>query len=270
MSHDAGTPLSVARYLDCLAADFEQLRSAATPAPTARVPSCPDWTVTDLVHHVGQVYAHKTQAVLAAAPGTEPEWPPKGTSDEEPFALLDRAYTELRTAFETHAPEGPSGTWYSPDQTVGFWIRRMAQETVIHRIDAELAADGPISPVPDDLAIDGIDELLKVFTAYAVTEWSAYFREPLAASPGRTYEVRAETDRGATWRIRTGSDPDPTFTVEDGAAASSADVTLSGTPAALLRDLWNRVGADETSQVRVTGAPEAVEELRACLMISTQ
>ncbi|MCX4829426.1 maleylpyruvate isomerase family mycothiol-dependent enzyme [Streptomyces sp. NBC_01016] len=268
MSHDAGTPLSVARYLDCLAADFERLRAAATPAPTAQVPSCPDWTVTDLVHHVGQVYAHKTQAVLAATPGTEPEWPPKGTADEEPFALLDRAYAELRTALAAHAPEDPSGTWYAPDQTVGFWIRRMAQETVIHRIDAELAAGGPISPVPDDLAVDGIDELLKVFTAYAVTEWSDYFREPLAASPGRTYEVRAEAEHGATWRIRTG--PDPTFTVEAGTATGSPDVILSGTPEALLRDLWNRAGADEISQVRVTGAPEAVEELRICLRISTQ
>ncbi|MGD6743222.1 maleylpyruvate isomerase N-terminal domain-containing protein [Streptomyces sp. BH106] len=268
MTHDASTPLPVPRYLDCLAADFERLRAAATPAPTAQVPSCPDWTATDLVRHVGQVYAHKTQAVLAATPGTEPEWPPKGTAEEEPFALLDRAYAELRTALTTHAPEDPSGTWYAPDQTVGFWIRRMAQETVIHRIDAELAADGPVSPVPDDLAIDGIDELLKVFTAYAVTEWSDFFREPLAASPGRTCEVRAEGGKSTTWRIRTG--PDPAFTVEAGTAIGSPHAILSGTPEALLRDLWNRGGPDEASQVRVTGAPEAVAELRACLRISTQ
>ncbi|MFI5665129.1 maleylpyruvate isomerase family mycothiol-dependent enzyme [Streptomyces sp. NPDC051684] len=268
MSHDAGTPLSVARYLDCLAADFERLGAAARPTPTAQVPSCPDWTVTDLVRHVGQVYAHKTQAIVAAAPGTEPEWPPKGTSDEEPFALLNRAYTELRTAIEAHAPEDPSGTWYAPDQTVGFWIRRMTQETVIHRIDAELAAGGRVFPVPDDLAIDGIDELLKVFTAYAVTEWSDYFREPLAGSPGRTYEVRAEGERTATWRIRTGARP--TFAVEDATEAGPADATVSGTPEALLRDLWNRAGTGETSQVRITGAQEAVEELRACLRTSTQ
>lgn len=268
MSHASGTPLTVARYLDCLAADFDRLGAAASSAPTAQVPSCPGWTATDLVRHVGQVYAHKTQAILAATPGSEPEWPPKGTSDEEPFALLNRTFAELRTAIETRKPEDPSGTWYAPDQTVGFWIRRMAQETVIHRIDAELAAGGPITAVPDDLAVDGIDELLKVFTAYAVTEWSDYFREPLAGSPGRTYEVRAEADNVTTWRIRTG--PGPTFTVEEAAAPGPADVTLSGTPEALLRDLWNRADAGETSQVRITGAPEAVEELRACLRISTQ
>jgi hypothetical protein len=33
------------------------------------------------------------------------------------------------------ASRDPAGSWYTPDQTVGFWIRRMAQETVIHRID---------------------------------------------------------------------------------------------------------------------------------------
>ncbi|WP_306318905.1 MULTISPECIES: maleylpyruvate isomerase family mycothiol-dependent enzyme [unclassified Streptomyces] len=258
MSHDVRTPLPVPRYLDCLAADFELLRTAATTAsPTARVPSCPDWTVTDLVRHVGQVYAHKTAAIRAATPGTEPEWPPKGTTDEEPYTLLDRAYAELREALTTHSPESPAGTWYAPDQTVGFWIRRMAQETVIHRIDAELAAGGPITPVPDDLAIDGIDELLKVFTAYAVTEWTDYFREPLATSPGRRYELHAGP---ATWRIRTG--PDPLFTVEDGTTAAPADTTLSGTPEAMLRDLWNRLGPEEPSQVR--------DELRTCLKISTQ
>lgn len=107
-----------------------------------------------------------------------------------------------------------------------------------------------------------------MFTAYAVTEWSDYFREPLTASPGRTCEVRAETEKPTTWRIRTG--PEPTFTVEAGTATDSADAILSGTPEALLRDLWNRGGTDETSQVRVTGAPEAAEELRICLRISTQ
>jgi len=29
----------------------------------------------------------------------------------------------------------------------------------------------PVAPVPDDLAVDGIDELLKVFVAYSVADW---------------------------------------------------------------------------------------------------
>ncbi|MBO1336467.1 maleylpyruvate isomerase N-terminal domain-containing protein [Streptomyces sp. VRA16 Mangrove soil] len=266
MTHDVRVPLPDTRYLDCLAADFDRLRSVATAADTtAVVPSCPDWTVADLVRHVGQVYVDKTHAMRE---GTESEWPPKGTADAEPFDLLDRAYADLRGELTTRAPGDPAGGWYKPDRSVGFWIRRMAQETVIHRIDAELAAGEPIAPVPEDLAIDGIDELLKVFTAYGVTEWAEYFADALAASPGRTYEIRALGTKAAAWRIRTGPGQ---FTVEDGTGdGTAADTVLTGSPQALLLDLWNRRSAGDPSGVTVTGAPEAVAELRACLATATQ
>lgn len=50
----------------------------------------------------------------------------------------------------------------------GVYLHKMAQETVIHRIDAELGTGQPVAPVPDDLAVDGIDQLLQVFVAYGV------------------------------------------------------------------------------------------------------
>jgi hypothetical protein len=140
----------------------------------------------------------------------------------------------------------------------------MAQETVIHRIDAELGTGQPVAPVPADLAVDGIDELLKVFVAYSVEEWGDYFSDILAGSPGRTCTVRTD---GAAWRVRTGPGR---FAVEDGPGDDAADVTLSGPPAAVLRWLWNREGAGEPSAVAVQGAPEAVEELRRCIVTATQ
>jgi hypothetical protein len=134
--------------------------------------------------------------------GTEPDpWPPEELAEEEPLALPDRAYAGLLDEFAARKPADPAGSWYTPDQTVGFWIRRMAQETVIHRIDAELGTGQPVAPVPADLAADGIDELLKVFVEYSVAEWADYFTGILAGSPGRTYTVRAD---GAVWRVRTG------------------------------------------------------------------
>jgi hypothetical protein len=78
----------------------------------------------------------------------------------------------------------------------------MAQETVIHRIDAELGTGQPIAPVPDDLALDGIDELLKVFVAYGVAEWGSYFADILNTSSGHTYTVRAD---GSAWRLQAGA-----------------------------------------------------------------
>ncbi len=249
------------RFLDCLAADYGRLRAIVPAGLTAAVPSCPDWTVADLTRHVGMVYVHKT---LAMREGAEPEqWPPEGTADEEPLALLDRAYADLRAEFAARKPADPAGTWYAPDQTVGFWIRRMAQETVIHRIDAELGTGQPVAPVPDDLAIDGVDELLKAFVAYSVAEWGSYFTDILAGSPGWTYTVRTD---GAAWRARTGPG---LFAVEDG-AADAADVTVSGPPADLLRWVWNREGSGEPSGVTVEGAPEALEELRRCIVVATQ
>jgi uncharacterized protein (TIGR03083 family) len=250
------------RFLECLAADFSRLRAVAPTDLTAAVPTCPGWTVADLTRHVGQVYLHKT---LAMREGAEPEpWPPEETVDAEPVALLDRTYAGLMEEFAHRKPEDPAGTWYAPDQTVGFWIRRMAQETVIHRIDAELGTGQRVAPVPDDLALDGIDELLKVFVAYAVAEWGDYFTDILASSPGRTYAVRTD---GAAWRARTGPGR---FTVEDGAGGGEADVTVSGPPAAMLRWVWNRESPGEPSGVTVEGAPEAVEELQRCIVTATQ
>ncbi|MEV4286740.1 maleylpyruvate isomerase N-terminal domain-containing protein [Nonomuraea bangladeshensis] len=86
---------------------------------------------------------------------------------------LDRSYAGLRAEFAAREPGEATLTWYDPDQTVGFWIRRMALETVVHRIDAELAAGTPVTPVPDDLAADGVDEILTVMLAYETTASAA-------------------------------------------------------------------------------------------------
>lgn len=262
--------MEYSRFLDCLASDFARLRAVVPINLAAGVPSCPGWTVADLTRHVGEVYLHKT---LAMREGVEPDpWPPEELADEEPLALLDRAYAGLLNEFATRKPEDPAGSWYAPGQSVGFWIRRMAQETVIHRIDAELGTGQPVAPVPADLAIDGIDELLKVFVAYSVAEWGSYFTDILAASPGRTYTVRTD---GAAWRVRTGPG---LFTVADGATDSAtdsatddaSDVTVSGPPTAVLRWVWNRERDGEPSEVTVEGTPEAVEELRRCIVMATQ
>src|SRR5579862_4041971 len=145
-----------ARFLSCLEADYRRLREVVAGHLDARVPTCPDWSVTDLARHVGEVYLHKVECMQAGGPW-ETEWPPAGLMDEEPLALLDRSYAELVAELTTRDPGAPGGTWYTPDPTVGFWFRRMAQETVIHRVDAELGASASVAPIPDDLAIDGID-----------------------------------------------------------------------------------------------------------------
>jgi uncharacterized protein (TIGR03083 family) len=256
------------RFLECLAADYSRIREVVPGHLEGRVPSCPEWTVGDLTRHVGQVYLHKVEAMRTGV--DEPEgWPPAGLRDEDPVELLDRSYAELVEEFASRKPSDVAATWYKPDQSVEFWVRRMAQETVVHRIDAELGVGVSIAPVPDDLAIDGVDELLKVFVAYSVSEWGEYFTEALADSPGRSYAINTD---GVSWLV--GSSPGR-FSVGGGPgitvpAYAKTDVTISGTPAALLRWAWNRETPGSPSGVTIEGDPGALAEFRQCVVIATQ
>jgi uncharacterized protein (TIGR03083 family) len=257
-----------ARFLECLGQDYGRTRAVVVGHLEDRVPTCPDWSVADLVQHLGTVYLHK---VVTMREGRRPQdgWPPAGLNGEEPVALLDRAYAELVREFSERSPEEISETFYGPDQSVGFWVRRMAQETVIHRIDAELAVGAPVAAIPDDLAVDGIDELLKVFVAYDVEKWGDDYAEVLGGSPGRSYAINTE---GVSWLVGTspgrfGVGGGPGMTVPD---VARTDVTVNGAPEALLRWVWNRQSAREPSGVAVEGEPGALAEFRRCVVIATQ
>lgn len=273
------------RFLECLDGDYRRIRDVVPGHLGAEVPTCPGWTVADLTWHVGEVYLHKVECMREGRL-RKTEWPPTGLKDEEPVALLDRAYAELIHEFITRDPSVPGGTWYPPDPTVGFWFRRMAQESVIHRIDAELGAGVPVAPIPDDLAIDGIDELLKVFVAYAYSRWPEDFTETLKDSPGHTYLIRTDatpSTPSASWLVKTAPDR---LTVEGAPNESSSqepvkkpddpvisDVTISGSPAAVLRWAWNREpqgGTPGDAEVRIDGNVEALTELRQCVVAATQ
>lgn len=256
------------RYLECLSADYGDLRDAATAVElTAPVPSCPGWTMSDLIYHVAEVYLHKV--TLMRTGEVPPEWPPPGLAAEAPLALLGRAYGELRAEFSAREPGSSTLTWYEPDQTVAFWIRRMAQETVVHRIDAELAAGLPVTPVPADLAVDGVDEVLTRMLAYGSVAWPEEFAElegEHLAGEGGQDTITVVAGRAA-WTVR----PSPRqVVVEDGAAGQPSDhprATVEGAPDLLLRWLWGR--ADDAA-VRVTGDPAWAGYLRRMLVSVTR
>jgi uncharacterized protein (TIGR03083 family) len=251
------------RYLESLPADYGVLRAAAESAGLdAPVPSCPGWTVRDLVGHVAEVYLHKVAAMRLG------EWPqpwPPDLSGERPLELLGRAYADLMAEFAARPPSAPSLTWYKPQQEVAFWIRRMAQETVIHRIDAELAARRPVTPVPDDIAVDGIDEVLRLFLAYGSSAWP----EEFAAVAGGHLESGEGDDTvtvragGAAWTVRPGPDQ---VEVDDGPGGHVHAVVEAG-PGAMLRWLWGRAS---DSEVTVSGDPEWSRYLRRLLVAATQ
>lgn len=249
--------MEVARYRECLAADAARLREVAARDLARPVPSCPEWDVAALVQHTARVYLHK---VLSMRTGGEPEeWPPPGLEGEEPLALFDRTYAELVAEFDARDAGDATRTWYDPDQTVGFWIRRMAQETLIHRVDAELALGEPIAPIPDDLAVDGIDEVLVRFLAYGFTKWAGELQDQLSVTDGRGVLVRAN---GAAWTVRATS---AGITAESGGGEVGA--TVSADPQSVLLWLWRRV---DDRAVEAEGDRSLVDELRAFLHDATQ
>lgn len=224
---------TTARLLESLDADFRRLRDIADESGpdglAAQVPTCPEWTVADLLDHVATVYAHKVETMrLGAFPA---DWPPQ-RDPEPPVEYLERAYAALSKEFAARAAGDPAKTWYGPDQTVGFWIRRMAHETVIHRVDGELGLGAAVAAVPDDIAVDGIDEVLGTFLAYASQEWPEDF-EGVLPSAGETALIRAG---GTAWLITMGEGA----TVARTPADTVADVTLTGEPEAVLLWLWRR------------------------------
>jgi uncharacterized protein (TIGR03083 family) len=246
--------MEFSRLLGCLAADFDRLREVAARDLTAPVPSCPGWTVTDLVRHVAEVYLDKVECMRL---GRSPDnWPPDLTG-EEPTESLDRAYAALRGEFAARAPGDSAYTWYQPDQSVGFWIRRMAQETVIHRIDAELGLREEVRPIPEDLALDGADEVLEIFLAYSSQHYADEFGPELKEASGRSVRLTAGP---RSWLVTA----DPTGVRLDSGGTPVA--TVEAPADAMLRWLWARGGDD---RVKVSGATDAVTELRGLLAAVT-
>lgn len=252
-----GTRLTAQRYLDLWAADVTALAEAAAENLSAAVPGCPEWTVEDLVSHVIGVYRHKTAALEAGRAPDDPETGGWGTLQpgEDPIAALQSAYAELRQRLVTRAITDPAWTWWPGEQTVGFWVRRMAQETAVHRWDAQSAVHGSdgAAPIPDDLADDGIDEVL----GWLRWEWP----DDLAL-PGAGGQRIAVSSSAHSWTVTV----DPTcFAVEAGAPEEPLAAAIVADPSSLLLDLWGR----PAGRVAVTGDLEAIGLMRARLRDAT-
>jgi uncharacterized protein (TIGR03083 family) len=240
-------------YLTALEADYRRLIEVTSGDQGSKVPTCPEWTVADLVNHVAHVYLHKVECMRHNV--WPNPWPPEPTG-ETPTQMLQRGYAELSAEFAARGAGSAAVTWFDLDQTVGFWRRRMAQETVIHRVDAELAVGAPSEPIPAALALDGIDELLKIILEWSSGKWADEFTEALSKGDGSVLVI----DR---WLVSWNSSG---ITVSDD-GVDSGDAAVSGSAEAVLRWLWRR--ADDTS-VQLTGDSAKVAQMQELLRVATQ
>lgn len=227
-----GTRLTVEAYAAHLAADVVALAAASTDLD-AQVPGCPDWRVRDLISHVVGVYRHKVAALDADAAPPQPE-PPHDWGDltegEDPCDALRSAYADLRDRLDARGPDSVTWTWWPPEQTVAFWVRRMAQETAVHRWDAESAAHGvdDAGEIDAALAADGVDELL----GWLTWPWDEM---PQDEATGQKVLV-SSGDHSWTVTLH------PTRVAVAGGGDDAAVSLLAAEPSGLLLHLWGRPG----------------------------
>jgi uncharacterized protein (TIGR03083 family) len=151
------------RYHAELEAETARLARAVAGADPARpVPTCPGWTLAQLAAHVGAgqrwaatiVERRATTPVPNAAAGDlEAPRDPDGRT-----AWLLAGARRLGDAVRDAGAEAAVWTW-SADRTAGFWLRKLAHDTLVHRLDAELAIGRDLE-VAADLAADGVSDLL--------------------------------------------------------------------------------------------------------------
>lgn len=224
------------------------LRAAVRAAPglDARVPTCPDWSVSELVAHLGGV--HRSWAtVVAAGPADQPpsfeeagDMAPRG----DLLAWSAESTELLLSALRAAGPERGCWTWWQGSgapMTSGAVARHQVQEASVHAYDAQVAAGEP-QPLPAAAAVDGVAEFLSVVLGSS------------GAWPHRPAVVTLRAVEGPAWQVElTPSGSKLHDSAQDGTLA-----TVHGTASDLVLLLNRRVTLDA---VTVDGDRGVVGEL---------
>lgn len=229
-------------YLEHIGSNAARLSEVAAISLEPAVPCCPGWTVSDLIGHVGGVYMQKAAIVAEGRTDGQPDRvvaPVDGLME-----WFDESAKHLIEVLSAHDPAEPIWTFYPPDQTVGFWYRRLAQESLIHRIDGEQAHGLP-SDIDQDLASDGVDEVLTRIAAGGPPWGTVEFADRVARLevPGQSWTVRLGLLSGTS--PRSGKDYADMPVLELVDSGESLKTVVSGPAGAMDCWLWGRAGLGE-------------------------
>lgn len=202
------------------------------------VPACAPWNLYELTDHLGNGNLWVTTAVREGHGRDDKE----RTAPHDPASLHTwflSTVEEIMAALDADA-EDEAWTFSSlMPRTIGFWQRRRAHETRMHRWDAQDAL-GVAEPIEPAFAADAVSEVFELFAPRMI-------QRGFAAEPRTALKITA-TDVGRSWSY--------------GPGEPVAEVAGSASDLALL--LWNRVGADASgltwsgdreAGVRVVRAP---------------
>jgi uncharacterized protein (TIGR03083 family) len=234
------------------AALAEVVRGASADAP---VPTCPGLTIGQTARHVGSVYRMvRAWLIEGHRPAQWDRDPLPGQSTVEYFLQGHRDLVEQLTA---HDPGDHASTWWPADRTYGFWSRRMAHETTIHRIDIQAASGAEVATVDEDVALDGVDEALAL--------WFGQKLPMLGLSGTKPGSVGIKTG-GHHWIARAG--PGETTAWRCAAReAEQADAVVTAKPMQVYLWLWGRTSP---MTVKVSGQHDAAAQLWALLRLATR
>ena len=195
------------------------------------VPTCPDWSVHDLLGHIGWVHhyvaAHVAQRATERVPPEDIEAAPRGEAVRE---YAESGLAAVLEALGSVDPALPMWTW-SDRQEAGFFIRRMVHETAVHRYDAE-SAIGQTSGVDDDQGADGVDELYRDVMAFALR------RSPRPLPTGSLHLHRTDGGEGE-WMLRSDGD-----VIAMSHGHEKGDAAVRGAGGDLFLAMWGRIPLD--------------------------
>lgn len=142
--------------------EFGQLYDGADWS--APVPTCGEWTATQLFRHVGR--GNRWAAKIVADRSPEPIDPrsvPDGKPPDDPVGAIDwinEGAQLLLDAVEQVGPDTAVWTFNGP-RPAAWWVRRRLHEVLVHRADAALAFGVDFEVAPE-LAADCITEWVEL------------------------------------------------------------------------------------------------------------
>ncbi len=220
-------------YVDALEREAGRLVAAASGGLGRPIAACPGWVVADVLGHLGRVYRSVTDIVsnrLVDQPTTRVPKPPSG---DEAVEFLTTGLADLVEVLRSTPPDVPVITWGAVGN-VGFYQRRMAHETSVHRLDVQ-AACGAVDSFDGDLAADGVSELYEVVLPFGLSR---------AGKGGPTGSLHLHrTDGPGEWTLEMVDD-----VLQVSSAHGKATAAVRGPGSDLFAFAWNR-GCSEALEV---------------------
>lgn len=237
------------------AATVLRANAGAVPLSTP-VPTCPGWSVADLVVHQGMVHRWATAVVRGEDAGDGSSYAAQGRDSDDLLGWFDDGATALLQAL-ADAPADLDVFFFLKDAGPArdAWARRQCHESTIHAVDAMAARLGRPPSAAEvwfstEVALDGIDELVLGFLPRG--------RTPLRSERPRTIVVAPE-DSERRWTVQVSQAPP----VTTASAHPDPDLTLRGSARDLYLGLWNRGG-----EVRAEGDTAAYDLWRDLMKVT--